>query len=551
VERTGYGNIDVDRSGVAVISAHHATSAGLTPIVARDADVGAGIFEYSNGEPIIDGHACPCISVNLNGFYQLAMRDDSTRGRLFWSRSTAWRAWDSAMRVPPLVSEALFPGYNIAASKVSNSGKVCITWIETPVSGYAQEPGFYRESPDGGDTWYDPVQLEFPPAFSPTSETVPSFHVTSLFPFYDNDDRLNIVANVSPYVGDTNWTDPSEIWHYCRDNKPAWSLIHIAGCAPGHLLGSVGINATYACRPSIGQDDYGGLFVTWEQFDSANVEPTTSRLRAGIWAAGSTDGGVNWSTALKLTTPGTVSCRFPSICDLTWPGDSLAVLYELDKCAGFAFYNEGPLTVNPIVVQKVPIRSIIERGPYYGRLKEPNGGETLFAGHMFAIRWIVIPKTFDHGVLSLSIDGGSTFPILIEDSIPATDTVALWDSIPRISCSFCRVEFEAKDSLGGTLFSDVSYRNFTIDTASGGVSGNRLERSTEVAPKPTVIRGVLFLPEAASHKPKAARLLDAAGRKVMELRPGANDVRALAPGVYFVREAQAQAQAVRKIVKLK
>ena len=28
----------------------------------------------------------------------------------------------------------------------------------------------------------------------------------------------------------------------------------------------------------------------------------------------------------------------------------------------------------------------------------------------------------------------------------------------------------------------------------------------------------------------------------MDLKPGANDVRALAPGVYFVREAQAQAQ---------
>jgi hypothetical protein len=37
---------------------------------------------------------------------------------------------------------------------------------------------------------------------------------------------------------------------------------------------------------------------------------------------------------------------------------------------------------------------------------------------------------------------------------------------------------------------------------------------------------------------------------VLDLHLGANDVRALAPGVYFVREvqAQAQAQAVRKIV---
>ncbi len=43
-------------------------------------------------------------------------------------------------------------------------------------------------------------------------------------------------------------------------------------------------------------------------------------------------------------------------------------------------------------------------------------------------------------------------------------------------------------------------------------------------------------------------LLDIGGRKVLDLHPGANDVRSLAPGVYFVREAQAQAQAVRKIV---
>jgi hypothetical protein len=50
-----------------------------------------------------------------------------------------------------------------------------------------------------------------------------------------------------------------------------------------------------------------------------------------------------------------------------------------------------------------------------------------------------------------------------------------------------------------------------------------------------------------------AVLLDASGRKVIDLKAGANDVRELAPGVYFVREAQAQAQAqaVRKVVRLK
>jgi len=69
--------------------------------------------------------------------------------------------------------------------------------------------------------------------------------------------------------------------------------------------------------------------------------------------------------------------------------------------------------------------------------------------------------------------------------------------------------------------------------------------------KASVIRNVLLLSGAPSSRPQAAScLLDAAGRKALELRPGANDVSGLAPGVYFVREAQAQAQAqaVRKVI---
>ena len=63
----------------------------------------------------------------------------------------------------------------------------------------------------------------------------------------------------------------------------------------------------------------------------------------------------------------------------------------------------------------------------------------------------------------------------------------------------------------------------------------------------SVVRNVLLLPEASSRKPKAACcLLDAAGRRALDLHPGANDVSSLAPGVYFVREAQAQA--VRKVI---
>jgi YVTN family beta-propeller protein len=65
----------------------------------------------------------------------------------------------------------------------------------------------------------------------------------------------------------------------------------------------------------------------------------------------------------------------------------------------------------------------------------------------------------------------------------------------------------------------------------------------------TIIRRVLFLPEAASPKPQASSwLLDITGRKVLELRPGANDVRALAPGVYFVRLDHGVSRISRKVV---
>ncbi|HTW92928.1 MAG TPA: YncE family protein [bacterium] len=71
---------------------------------------------------------------------------------------------------------------------------------------------------------------------------------------------------------------------------------------------------------------------------------------------------------------------------------------------------------------------------------------------------------------------------------------------------------------------------------------------------PTVVRGVLVLDavDSRQHAAQRADLLNVGGRKVMDLRPGANDVRALAPGVYFVREepqaASSRPQAVRKVV---
>jgi len=102
--------------------------------------------------------------------------------------------------------------------------------------------------------------------------------------------------------------------------------------------------------------------------------------------------------------------------------------------------------------------------------------------------------------------------------------------------------------------------DFTIVSLdpTSGVAECPKPRSTDSKLGPSIIHGVLVLPGFGTRSELPERnsfmsrtaLLDISGRKVMGLHPGANDVRMLAPGVYFVREAQAraQAQAVRKVV---
>jgi photosystem II stability/assembly factor-like uncharacterized protein len=105
----------------------------------------------------------------------------------------------------------------------------------------------------------------------------------------------------------------------------------------------------------------------------------------------------------------------------------------------------------------------------------------------------------------------------------------------------------------GTAYVVGNLKAFLKYDGRGGIEENPKPQATSSKPAATIVRGVLFLPEARGERRDArGELLDAAGRKVLALHTGANDVQALVPGVYFVREAQvqAQAQAVRKVLVL-
>ena len=90
---------------------------------------------------------------------------------------------------------------------------------------------------------------------------------------------------------------------------------------------------------------------------------------------------------------------------------------------------------------------------------------------------------------------------------------------------------------GDTVSDGVFFRPWLQDSVFfPGVLESYVQVPVGLPTQATIVRGVLFLAEATSDKPEAANLMDIAGREVMKLKPGANDVNRLGPGVYFIRE---------------
>jgi hypothetical protein len=360
--RSGYGNIGADpTSGAAIVGCHYSGTGGVTPKVAKDADHGTGIFDYADGEPVLGICQWAPIAVGQDG--QINIFPITAAYALSYSHIAAGNWPTFAAPITPFDPSPGFPTHNIAASKVSS--KVALAWDISVAVGGGVVYGYVDFSTDGGATWDGPTELDPPAVFG--GDTLTTYDITSMSPWYDGQDKFHLVVNLQPCLNDTEQIIPAEIWHYCPDNDPQWNRIHTAGCDPANLQAAVGYNASYACRPSMGQDNDGNLFVVWEQFDSANVEPgPPTRLRADIFASGSTDNGITWTPAVKLTDAGTSSMRFPSVIDLAVEGnpdpDTIFIIYEVDQIAGFFVQSEGAATNNTVVVQKVPVDLVIVPG---------------------------------------------------------------------------------------------------------------------------------------------------------------------------------------------
>jgi YVTN family beta-propeller protein len=121
-------------------------------------------------------------------------------------------------------------------------------------------------------------------------------------------------------------------------------------------------------------------------------------------------------------------------------------------------------------------------------------------------------------------DGTVTVISGSDDSVLRTVTVGIWPAALAYNPAWNRIYVANEYSSTVSVLRD---QGGGIEEAS----------STELrAPNtgPTIVRGILSLPPSLLSPPSSLLSID--GRKVLGLRPGPNDVRRLAPGVYFVTE---------------
>jgi hypothetical protein len=193
------------------------------------------------------------------------------------------------------------------------------------------------------------------------------------------------------------------------------------------------------------------------------------------------------------------------------------------------------------VLDPTPIRIPVAAGCYQ------ENPAVAFDGQYYVVAWEdPLRNQYVYNIYAARIDTSGTvidtFPIITQDGYQYAP------SLVRGSANDLLLTYSGwTDS-----YRDRSYRSNRIwGKLSPYVGTNDRPNDAARAPghAPTIVHGVLFLPETSNLRPRTTnRLLNAVGREIMALRPGANDLRRLPAGIYFVCMAQAQAQGVRKII---
>jgi hypothetical protein len=135
-------------------------------------------------------------------------------------------------------------------------------------------------------------------------------------------------------------------------------------------------------------------------------------------------------------------------------------------------------------------------------------------------------------------------PIGVTHPEPAyDDTMETWDTHGLTPGTYI-LKMTMKNSYGDSIEPTKG-----VNLGYAGVGGGRQPAANSSQSLPTVVRRVLYLP-GSSLSLHPSSLFDLSGSRVLDLRPGANDVSHLAPGVYLMRAASRERSATtcRKLI---
>jgi hypothetical protein len=328
------------------------------------------------------------------------------------------------------------------------------------------------------------------------------------------------------------------VWEDFRSG--GWAIYGARVTPQGTVLDSAGFvvsQAGYEITPCIGFDGVNFL-VAWADYRSGSDYD--------IYGARVTPQGTLLdSSGIAIARAGGDQ-EYPALCS---DGTNSLVVWQFRRNGG-RYWDIYGARVTPQGAVLDPAGIVISRAA--GDKENPALG---FDGADFLVVWEDSRNGGYWDIYGARVTPGGT----VFDSGPVV-TQAAYQVYPALACGSGSDAFLVYQgwtgSIGGTTYN--TYRIWGMLDPNPGVAetpGVQVRTREQGA---TFVRGVLFLPrymtessDVSDRVPNLA-LLDISGRKVLDLKPGPNDVRALAPGVYFVRGPETEdgrpGAAVRKVV---
>ena len=296
-----------------------------------------------------------------------------------------------------------------------------------------------------------------------------------------------------------------------------------------------------------------------------------------VYLKRSSDGGQTWGPDTRLTVSPNTSDKEPWLAiagntwhlawaRMSWTGHHPRAWYQRSTDGGASWLTPAPLTLDTTSSNQPGVAAV---GPnvhvcwWDGR---PGGYGTWYRGSTdngatWNTEQYLADTTYGSDYPAIAAAGGNVHLVyrawpaghFVIDYRVSTDNGQSWSAETALTTAagMGTADLAATGSRAHLLLYDDRDGNFEVyhkrNLTAGGVEEHHTLDGSRITPAATIVHGALLLP-SSSFDISHSSLLDALGRKVMDIAPGENDVSRLCPGVYFVRPATGARPPATKVV---